>query len=267
MDQLLESIRRASFLEVVRTRAISDRRADPDSDLFDPLRAAVLASEAGELDEAYWLVFLAVHFGKHRRAGWAYAREVYKGEGEDLRWNWMNISASPDHFRTWLEEQEPRIRPLGRFGNHRKHESLSARDPKGTGAVVASYVEWVKPPRGHGELVNDAWRAGTARAAFDELFQSLESVTRFGRLAKFDYLTNVGRVGLSPIVPGSPYMEGATGPRNGAQLLFESPDSVEDLDNKLIRLDSELRVGLDVVEDALCNWSKSPDSFRAFRGS
>jgi hypothetical protein len=32
--------------------------------LFDPLKAAVLHYRRGRVDEAYWLVFLAVHFGK-----------------------------------------------------------------------------------------------------------------------------------------------------------------------------------------------------------
>ena len=150
---------------------------------------------------------------------------------------------------------------FGQVRNHRKRESLNATSPNGTGAVVESYVRWVDPSRGHVELVDDAWRhAGTAQGAFDELYESLDGVTRFGRLAKFDYLTNVGRVGLSPIVPGSTYMGGATGPRRGGQLLFGSSDSAKDLDRKLVDFDAELRVGFDVLEDALCNWAKSPEA-------
>jgi hypothetical protein len=34
----------------------------------------------------------------------------------------------------------------GGFGNHRKYESLDADSPRGTGAVVESYVGWVNPP-------------------------------------------------------------------------------------------------------------------------
>jgi len=48
----------------------------------------------------------------------------------------------------------------------------------------------------------------------------MNDVERFGRTAKFDYLTMVGKLGLAAIEPGSTYMQGATGPLKGARLLF-----------------------------------------------
>ena len=65
LEQLVESIRRVKYVSVISTRDISDLRADPSSDLFDPLKAALLRQRQGEIDEAFWLVFLFVHFGKH----------------------------------------------------------------------------------------------------------------------------------------------------------------------------------------------------------
>jgi hypothetical protein len=76
----------------------------------------------------------------------------------------------------------------------------------------------------------------------------------------------VGKLGLAPISPGSAYLRGATGPVKGARLLFGTQDKIEILDAKLIELDAKLHVGMQVLEDALCNWQKSPDFFKAFRG-
>ena len=60
---------------------------------------------------------------------------------------------------------------------------------------------------------------------FDYLYRSMDAVASFGRMAKFDYLTMVAKLGLAPIEPGSTYMPGATGPLSGARLLFGKPES------------------------------------------
>jgi len=76
-EQMVESIRRVKYVSVIRTRDVSYRRADPNGQLFDPLKEAILQQRRESIDEAFWFVFLFVHFGKHGRAGWRYAREVY----------------------------------------------------------------------------------------------------------------------------------------------------------------------------------------------
>lgn len=170
------------------------------------------------------MVFLFVHFGKHHRAGWRYAREVYGRLGDGSRWDWASTSANPSSFRGWLAAHQGELRregiPRG-FGNHRKYESLDARSPKGTGAAVESYVEWVNPPRTHQEMMEEARRnaEGNPRRTFAELYQSMRVVARFGRTARFDYLTMIGKLGLGAIEPPSTYMGGATGPIRGARLL------------------------------------------------
>ncbi len=271
LEQLLESIHRVRFVGALRERNLSNLRADPNTDLFDPLKAAILQQRQGNIEEAFWMVFLFVHFGKHSRAGWRYAREVYGRLGNGGRWDWAGTSANPSSFRAWLDAHQDDLKregvPRG-FGNHRKYESLDARSPKGTGAAVESYVEWVSPPRTHQEMMEEArMRAeGNPRRAFDELYHSMREVARFGRTARFDYLTMVGKLGLAAIEPPSTYMGGATGPIRGARLLFGGRASATTLDSWLVDLDAKLHVGMQVLEDALCNWQKSPDQFKPFRG-
>lgn len=271
MEQLLESIHRVEYVSVIRTRQLSERRADPNDDLFDPLMAATLQQRQGNIEEAFWLVFLSVHFGKHARAGWRYAREVYGRLGEGGRWDWANTSADPRGFRKWLDAHQDHIEregiPRG-FGNHRKYQSLDARSATGTGSAVETYVRWVNPPRSHLQLMAEAVQraGGDRRVAFDDLYRSMEAVRTFGRMARFDYLTMVGKLGLAPIEPGSTYMQGATGPLAGARLLFGGEHNSAELDRWLVELDDLLHVGMQVLEDAICNWQKSPGIFRPFRG-
>ena len=266
VEQMLESIHRVSYVSKIRARQISDRRTDPNDELFDPLKASILRQRQGRSDESFWLVFLFVHFGKHARAGWRYAREVYGRLGGPGQWDWQRTSADPSGFREWMNANHDELTRAGMahgFGNHRKYESLA-----NTAEAVESYVRWVDPPRTHEQLMEAALqRAGRDPAqAFDDLYRSMTVVARFGRTARFDYLTMVGKLGLSSIAPGSTYMSEATGPLNGARLLFESHDGPASLDRLLLELDGRLRVGMQVLEDALCNWQKSPAVFRPFRG-
>ncbi len=271
LEQLLESIHRVKFVAALRKRKLSELRADPNEELFDPLKAAILHQRRGDIEEAFWLVFLFVHFGKHARAGWRYAREVYGRLGDGGRWDWASTSADPSRFRSWLDSHQGELKregvPRG-FGNHRKYESLDAYSPNGTGSVVESYVRWVNPPNTHQQLMEQACRQANSdpRKAFDNLYQSMSAVSRFGRTARFDYLAMVGKLGLARIEPPSTYMHGSTGPVKGARLLFGNHENAVTLEQWLVELEAELKVGMQVLEDALCNWQKSPEKFKAFRG-
>jgi hypothetical protein len=275
LEQLVESIHRVRYVSIMRERDISEHRADPSSDLFDPLKASVLHKRQGQIDEAFWLVFFFVHFGKHSKAGWRLARDVYGRMGSKIHWDWRQTSSDPNAFRQWLASHQEALRGDGvprHFGNHRKYQSLDAYSPSGTGAAVESYVRWVRPPRTHEMLAEEALQQaeGDGRKTFDALYNSMDEVVAFGRTARFDYLTMVGKLGLAPIEPGSTYMAGSTGPLKGARLLFSGSTNADlsssYLDALLVQLEADLDVGMQVLEDALCNWQKNPRKFIRFRG-
>lgn len=270
VEQVLESIRRVKYVSVIRGRSLSPLRADPSSDLFDPLKASILLQSEGRTDESYWMVFLFVHFGKNARGGWRYAREVYSGLSDSVMWDWASTSSDPAGFREWLADNEANFRRKGvpgGFGNHRKYQSLDAYSANGTGAAFESYVDWVAPPRTHQELILETRSEvdGNPQHAFDRLYESMDAVASFGRTARFDYLTMLGKLGLAEIEPGSPYLPGSSGPLEGARLLYGSDESPARLDSWLLELDDYMRVGFQVIEDSLCNWQKSPSRFVPFR--
>lgn len=276
VEQVVESVRRVEFVKAITRRDVSDLRADPSSDLFDPIKAAILHKRRAHLDEAFWLVFLSVHFGKHKRAGWRLVRDIYGCLGEGTPWDWAKTSGDPRAFRQWLGKNQAILRGADgvarHFGNHRKYQSLDANSPSGTGAAVESYVRWIGPPRAHELFIEESQKAigDNPRKLFDHLYRSMTEIMSFGRMAKFDYLTMIGKLELACVEPGSTYLEGATGPLNGARLLFDGGTvgntSRQGLDSLSVELGDTLGVGMQVVEDALCNWQKSPARFVAFRG-
>jgi hypothetical protein len=77
-------------------------------------------------------------------------------------------------------------------------------------------------------------------------------------------------MGLAAIEPGIPYLQGSTGPLAGVRLLLGGSTSAKlsapQLDTTIAQLGSVLNVGMQVMEDALCNWQKSPGKFMPFRG-
>ncbi|MEO6277971.1 hypothetical protein [Roseateles sp.] len=268
VDQLIDSLQRVEYVRTVCGRPISLLRADPKSTLFDPIRAAMLAEANGQREEAFWLVFMATHCGRNLRTEWLLARELY-GAYEESPWSWERAASDPSGYGEWLEDN--RVFFKGKFGNHRKYESLK-QGARGTGVVVRTYVEWVKGHGSHAEMIASslAQAKGNPRQAFALLYESMAAVMSFGRTGRFDYLTMLAKVGLAAIDANSTYMNEATGPKKGARLLFDgqidSNTGTRTLEARVAALEKHLGVGMQVMEDAMCNWQKSPGQYLPFRG-
>ncbi|UQR63394.1 hypothetical protein LRP30_42955 [Bradyrhizobium sp. C-145] len=264
--QMVASLRRMDYTRILKSRPIDAARADPTSPLFDPERAALLHAKLGNPDEAIWLIFLATHTGKHGRFGWRRMQDIYSGLGQH-NWTWKEVSENPDDFRKWITANHDKIG--GAFGNHRKYESLRPDSRAGTLAVIQSFVRAVdrSPEKWFRDLVR---RGGNdPHTIFDAAYRELR-IERFGRLARFDFLALLGRLDLVPMSPGSAYLDGATGPLRGGRLLIDgdlsSKRTAPDVDCILKSLDERLGVGMQVMEDSICNWQKSPSAFKHFKG-
>ena len=275
VDQLIDSLRRVHYVQKISKMDHDHRRKDPSDPMFDPLKAAILQHREGNVDEAFWLVFLATHFGRHVVDGWRLARDIYGKYGAAGTWCWNSISVDPEGVSVWLTEVEDELQKDGvnrRFGNHRKYETLKTSSARGTGKVLESYVRWVGQNRGHELLLSEVQGDGQQDpgALFDTLYSQMGQVVSFGRTGRFDYLTMLGKIGLADIEPRIPYLAGATGPLRGARLLLDnnptSSTSAAVLNEKIRQLGLHLEVGMQVMEDSLCNWQKSPETFIHFGG-
>ena len=194
--------------------------------MFDPIRAAVLQFRVRNLDEACWLAFLSVHFGRHPVAGYRYAREFYSALGQRAPWTFSTVVADIPGMRNWLNQNELHLRRGNNrgFGNHRKYLSLSGSKKNGTGDAIDTYVQWVRAYGNHANLFATALQGSgnTPEGAFEWLYQSMRSVSSYGRIGRFDYLTMLQKLGFAIIRPGRPYLDSSTnGPNKGAPV-FDS---------------------------------------------
>ena len=143
IKQVVDSVRRVSYISIIKENIYKSAQiADPNYTYFDPIKAAVWHKSQGNIDEAFWLIFLFVHFGKHSINEWGLVKNVYGQLSSGQLWDWRTISSAPSLFRDWLIQNQEALRG-GRFGNHRKYESLDALKAKGTYTVLASYVNWM----------------------------------------------------------------------------------------------------------------------------
>ncbi|CAN5301293.1 hypothetical protein BH09GEM1_BH09GEM1_37590 [soil metagenome] len=268
--QLIDSLHRVEYPRRMIERRMSVRRTDPiDEALFDPIKGAVYYATHGNHDEACWLVFLFVTYGKGKQTGWRLIRDVYGRLGQGGRWDWSSALADPAAMVEWVTAHGDVLWPKGTprpFGAHRQHERIVP-----SAHTMETYLRWIGAG-GHRTRFDAAATAagGDRRLTFDILYREMAVVYRYGRLAKFDYLAMLGKLDLAAVAPGSTYMTGATGPVSGARLLLAGDSnqnlSPQFLDEQLADLDVYLGVGMQALEDALCNWQKSPSKFKSFRG-
>jgi hypothetical protein len=269
--QIVDSVARIDYVKAIASRPISPKRLDPkNAEMFDPIRAAIQHMRNGNIDEAFWLVFLFVLCGKHLKKGYGLLRMVYGAYNDKFTWTWEKFSKNPNQFSLWLHQHIEDIEAQKQdfpFGNHRKYESRGKLD-----IVLKSYAAWIGPKRSHAAFIANAKAdAGDdPKKLFSYLYKKMK-VQQFGRAGKFDYLTMIGKVGLVEIEPPSAYIVHATGPERGARLLFSGAVdnmsySKKRLDELAIELDKTLGVGMQVIEDSLCNWQKSPAKYKPFRG-
>lgn len=274
--QIVDSVRRVNFQRYIKERAddISINRHATDN-YFDPFKSAVLHSRNGNFDEACWLIFLATHFGKNKETGWRLLKDFYGAFQAEPFWTWQRIAADPGAITQWMTQNYGLFVNDGirrKFGNHRKYESINPSKKRSTDKVIQSYVAWVGAGLSH-EAKIDSLAAnlnGDRKQLFRRLYDSMRTVLSFGRTGKFDYLTTLSNLGIAEIVADSAYMDGATGPLRGAKLLFfgnrNNLTAANTLENKLTELDGYLGVGMQVLEDSLCNWQKSPSHHVRFIG-
>jgi hypothetical protein len=266
--QMIDSIKRIKYIRTICERDISVRRIDPSDGIFDPIRAAIWFKRNGNIDEAFWFIFLFSHFGKNLKTKWNLLKAIYGHLGNVNKWTWRAIIDDTTSFIDWLDFNQSLLRSKGGFSNHRKYQSLSATYSSGTGATILSYIGIVGPShRSFIENIDEEIK-NDPNEFFEYLFKKFNGIVGFGRLAIFDYLTMIGKIGIIDIEPGYPYLKKATGPLSGTKLLYDLKASPDELDELLIDFGNylDLDFGMQVLEDCICNWQKTPTVYKYFGG-
>lgn len=254
--QLVDSINRVDYFRKVQSRPISLVRTDPTHILFDPIRS-ILYYKNHDLDEAYWLAFLMIHFGENYHSKWKLTKTFYGNLGQSPKLTWANVSNNPALVDTWVSQMRNSGIKL-KFGNHRKYESFSHLKD-----VITFYIGLVNQNGGHAQLFAP-YPNETPKDQFKRLYKELKFY-KFGRLGMFDYLSLIYKTQLANIEADSCYIAGSTGPKLGARRLFGNLSNKQ-LDELSIQLADYLGIGYQEFEDAICNWQKSPDKYISYTG-
>ncbi|EPN9381214.1 hypothetical protein ACT47F_000416 [Cronobacter malonaticus] len=276
--QIIDSVRRIRYVEKINSQTLhmSPLRKEPNSFLFDPLRAACLYLKDNNYDEACWLTFLATHFGKSKKTGWNLCRDIYSGLGTKT-WTWTAITNDFNCFEQWFAGVTDELTANSsqrQYGNHRKYETLKYYSRRSVPAVFRSYVNFVGATCSHEARFAEARDfAPSSSELFERLYSEMNAVISFGRTARFDYLTMLRKIGALDAEPGHAFLKGATGPLQGSRLLFNNShgagEKIDVLNEKLSALAEIIPtqyLKMQVIEDALCNWQKSPDRYVYFGG-
>lgn len=270
--QMIASLRRTEYIRFLDRRAHSPRRSDPHDEIFDPIIAAHTLRNEGRLDEAVWIVFLATQFGKHAVDGWKLCANILGSFGHGPIWTKAEYGARPQDFEAMLDANSANLAEAniaGRYSNHRQYVS---RKPDSIAMTFREAYAWLFQFGSFSDHVRDVHRrkGQEPAGAFNELYNSMKSVHSYGRLGAFDFLTMIGKLGLAPIFPGSTYLVGATGPLRGARLLFHGATdhrvTPRELQARFDQLDNFLNIGMQPLEDSVCNWQKNPQTFVHFKG-
>lgn len=271
--QLIDSIRRVKYVETVKSRAISPERANPHSDLFDPIKGACYLFQQGDFDEANWLIFLSTHFGIDPINGWKITKNLYGKLGQDGNniWSWREVTSNLNTFLNWLDTNSLQIKGNAKFGNHRRYQSISATSNAGTGATISSYINLIGNSHSNffSNIIQDS---PSPKILFNRLYRIYKrDIKGFSRLGTFDFLCMLGKSGILNIEPDTPYLKGSSGPLTGTQMLYNltrQQANASTLESYLVNLEEHLQIsfGMQVLEDALCNWQKNPSQYIYFNG-
>lgn len=267
--QFIDSYKRIKYINLLKNRALSAERKNPNSDIYDPIQASILHLNDGNINESVWNILLYVHFGKNSKSKYGLIKAVYGKLGAHDIWSWDNINSNLADFQLWLGENIDNIKSHGSFGNHRKYQSLKISARSGTFQTFQSFFNLVNNDFDSFILTIPIAIRANKNLLFDHLYSHFVNIQGFGRLAVFDFLCMVGKVGILEIEPNSPYL-GNEGPINGTKLLFDSTAKPGDLNDFLKHMGDrafgDYPFVMQILEDCVCNWQKSPRTYKLFGG-
>lgn len=267
--QLADSIRRISYVTTLSQKNTHLSNAHLKSIYFNPIKEAIALRNSNELDEAIWLIFIAICTGKHKDNGWELCRQIYTGLTTSVYWSWQNASREPISLANWIDANAARLKRISPFGNHRKFETFNPSNPNRISRTFESYISWALSYQNHAGMIRELC-VSSRGDNFESVYHSLSSVRRFGRLARFDFLTMLGKLDLAPLEPSHAYIQGSSGPAEGVRQLLgvQTSVAVPEANRILELLGMFLPYSfiMQVLEDALCNWQKDPTEYKYFPG-
>lgn len=257
--QTKDSIRRIKIYDNYRERAnLAVEQNRPFDSTNNPL---VLAQRADlSIQNRIWVIYLATYFGKSETSSW----DLFNRASFDKNKTFIKIEMIRANTQKYFEYlQSFDFFETTKFSNHRKYTKKALVGNKGFFRSM-NYV-----------LENLESFIQEQEFEFDEMFLLSKRIPNFGRLAAFDFSSSLVKCGLNVKEPLSMYARNSTGPLRALGLLLRLTDSVDtdntrkELSDDLVRWFNEhsnIFMAGQVLEDAICNWQKNPNTYTLYKG-
>ncbi len=250
--QTIDSIRRITIYD---TYAIKARQAEGSSlSYFHTSNPFILSQrDSLPLNSRVWYIYLATYFGKSNKSKWKLFNNAAFRKDKTL--------IELDHILNNRQNYYEYLRSLdffaeSNFSNHRKY-TKKALD--GEGGVLNS-MEYFLDNMDHFTHANSV--------EFDFIYKRALLIPNFGRMAAFDFTASLSKCNLNVDAPVSMYHQSSTGPLRALKhiLILSGAESTNrkaqvELGDKLLQWfinNSDIPMIAQVIEDAICNWQKSP---------
>lgn len=250
--QTRDSIRRIEIYSIYRKRAeLADKVRLPYSYSTNPLILAQRPSISNL--SKLWFLYLATYFGKSLGSKWTLFKRAAFLNAEGIICV-EEIIKDKDAYFKYLRSFD--FFAESQYSNHRKYTKKDLLGEKGF-IKSANYF-----------LDNISQFNFSRQTDFDRVYNLALKIPSFGRMAAFDYVCTLCKCGLNVAEPNSMYLKYSTGPQAGFKyLLGICGIDLSEIDD-IVQTGTEIQewfqenttifIVAQVLEDAICNWQKSP---------
>lgn len=258
--QTIDSIRRIKIYQVYKQQAIiAEKKKLVNYHTSNPL--VLCQRQSISRNSKIWIIYLATYFGKSKKSNWTlFRRAAFNKKKEFIKFE----SISKDKFKYYSYINSFDFFANANFSNHRKYTKKSISGRKG---IIRS-VEYV--------LNNISEFSCSTTVSFDTMYKRAFNIPNFGRMATFDFVCMLCKCGMKVEEPLSMYHKHSTGPLKAIEQILmlagiNSPTKEDQIifGNELLswfRSNTEISMIAQVLEDAICNWQKSPSDYNHYFG-
>lgn len=258
--QTIDSIRRISIYEAY---AIKARRAEqlnlPFIDTSNPFTLSQRSSL--EVDSKVWYIYLATYFGKSNKSKWKlFNKAVFRKDRTLIRLK--EIQTNREKYYSYLKDID--FFEGANFSNHRKYTKKALEGHNGLINSIDYFLDNLDH-YSHSKLVE-----------FDLIFRNAMRIPNFGRMAAFDFTSSLCKCNLNVKDPISMYHHSSTGPLRALKDILILADCKDVSKSAQVEFGNNLldwfirhfntQVVAQVLEDAICNWQKSPKKYQRYFG-
>ena len=259
--QTIDSIRRISIYDTYAEKAKKAEALElPYYDTYNPFTLS--QRDSLNLSSKVWYIYLATYFGKSNKSKWKlFNNAAFRNDKSLIELSY--ILENREEYYDYLKSFD--FFAEANYSNHRKFTKKSMDGKLGVLSSIDFFLDNISQ-----------FTFSPDSAEFDLAYKRAMSIPTFARMSAFDFTSSLCKCGLNVDDPISMYHESSTGPLRALKDLLElsgqdgpSKASQIEFGNNLLDWfigNSDIKVVAQVVEDAICNWQKSPNQYERYYG-